>query len=184
MFNFLSRYDNSKGGQLETEIHSKYECLNERRSWGGAMRGGALERAIRRVDENIIEKFSEMIDYELPQEEKGGIIVFSTDVNVLHLSQTNLGDKLKQFFLIWKQRYQEINKNKIFPAWTTGRFFKGNYTDMEGNLYSENSLSVEIIGVTFNELIKIAEDFCADFVQQTVLVKTYTENSILLVNPN
>jgi len=187
-FNFLNNYDVSKGGQIEDRL-PEYECLNERKSWGGAMIGGALENAIKRIDENIIEILSEAVDYIFPDEEKGGIIVFSTDVNSKKLSQTNWVNKIKQFFLTWKQQYKGINKvdailqKHKLSAWTIGKFFKGKYTDKLGNIYTENSLSVEIIGVNTVNLIHIAEEICGDFNQECVLVKTYYDNRILLVNP-
>ena len=49
-------------------------------------------------------------------------------------------------------------------------------------MFDENSLSVEIIGIDSTELIKIAEELCIAFLQESVLLKDFSNNKIFLVN--
>jgi len=132
--------------------------LNQRKSWLGAMLADALGNSFIVNDERIIERIGNAIDYEFSDEDKGGIIVFSTDVTAVPLEKHSIGN------------------------WSVGNFFKGKYTDKQGRVFTENSLSVEAIGVTYEQLIEITEDLCREFKQETVLVKSYSTNKILLVH--
>lgn len=131
---------------------------------------------------------SEGIHFEPEADRKGGIIIFSTDVNAEDLNENKLVNYFKQKFLTIKNRlYQNkkidniANKHKL-KGWTIGRFLNGRYTDDEGRLFSEKSLSVEIIDVTLDELIEIAEELCIEFLQESVLIKDYTTNRVLFVD--
>jgi hypothetical protein len=167
--------------------YTKYECLNEYKSWGGAMRGGALEKAIFFNENKVL--FTEAIEYEFAENKKGGIIIFSTEVNAIKLNNNKLINWVKQKIVTLKQGFtankqiDKIAQKHNLSSWTVGHFFSGRYTDKNGKQYGENSLSLEIIGISFEELIRIAEELCSDFKQETVLVKDYYTNRILLINP-
>ena len=132
--------------------------LNQRKSWLGAMLADALGNSFIINDGRIIERIGNAIDYEFSDEDKGGIIVFSTDVNAVPLEKHNIGN------------------------WSVGNYFKGKYTDKQGRVFTKKSLSVEVIGVTYEQLIDIAEDLCREVKQETVLVKSYSTNKIFLVS--
>lgn len=96
-------------------------------------------------------------DSSVPADMKGGIIILPSGAVVV-LSEL------------------ESIVQKHDPAgWTTGRFFKGRYTAKNGNVYSEDSLSVEIIGLSDDELTETAEELCRTFSLDSVLIKSYTE---------
>ena len=103
-------------------------------------------------------------DSSVPADLKGGIIILPSGADVAP---------------------SEIEKNaqKHNPAgWTTGKFFKGRYTRGNGEVYSEDSLSIEIIGITDNELTETAEELCKSFNLESVLIKSYLErNQIYIV---
>jgi hypothetical protein len=141
----------------------KHKELNQRKSWLGAMRADALNKSFIVNDELVIERIGNAIDYEFSDEVKGGIIVFSTDVNTLPLAKN------------------KITENHNISNWSVGNFFKGKYTEKQGGVFTEKSLSVEVIGVTYEQFIEITEDLCREFKQETVLVKSYSTNKILLV---
>lgn len=129
------------------------------------------------------------IDWEVPDDEKGGIIVFSQEVNAVKLSQNKLVNWIKQKVATFKHktsgksRIDEIAQHHDLVGWTIGNFLKGRYTGKNGKVYSEDSLSVEIIGVSEDTLIEIAEELCRAFDQETVLVKSYSaRNRIMFVN--
>lgn len=129
------------------------------------------------------------IDWEVPDDEKGGIIVFSQEVNAVQLSKNKLINWIKQKFSSVKNKVvgpsdiDKIAQKHDLVGWTIGKFLKGRYTGKNGKVYSEDSMSVEIIGVSDDTLIEIAEELCRVFNQETVLVKTYSEkNRIFFVN--
>lgn len=129
------------------------------------------------------------VDWEVPEDEKGGIIVFSQEVNAVQLSKNKLINWAKQKLATFKHKtsgkaaIDKIAQSHDLVGWTIGNFLKGRYTGKNGKVYSEDSLSVEIIGVSEDTLIQIAEELCRAFDQETVLVKSYSErNRILFVN--
>lgn len=126
-------------------------------------------------------------------EDKGGIIVFSTDVNAM-VDGKGFVNKVKGFF---KGKFQTIMNrllriNKLdtllknyedVMAYSIGNFFKGKYFDRENDTtYSEKSLSIEIIGIPSSLLVPIAENIAREFNQKEVLVKDYDSNKIFLVD--
>lgn len=172
---------------LDEAKSSKYQCLNEAKSSiGGMMRNG-----LPRIGHNpyrII--MSEGIQYEPDSKQKGGIIVFSTDVNAVKLDPNRLKNWIKQKAVTLKNRFSYSSKiDKIadkhsLVGWTIGRFLDGRYKAKNGKIYGESSLSLEIIGISFKELITIAEELCASFKQESVLVKDFTTGRILFVDPS
>lgn len=129
------------------------------------------------------------IYWEVPDDEKGGIIVFSQEVNAVQMSKNKLINWVKQKLSTFKNKasgksaIDRIAQKHDLVGWTIGNFLKGRYTGKNGKVYSEDSLSVEIIGVSDDTLIEIAEELCREFDQETVLVKIYSErNRILFVN--
>lgn len=127
---------------------------------------------------------------------RGGIIVFSTDVNALKMSNNVIINKVKQTLLSFSNR---LNKNKILGnivnkfnkeqegyigAFSIGKYFKGRYVSDNGKIYNETSTTIEINRISSINLLKIAEFICQEFKQETVLVKDLNLNKIYLANPN
>lgn len=128
---------------------------------------------------------------------KGGIIVFSTDVNALDTAETDsIVDRIRSFFrtgfktmvnrLMHTRKLDDVFKKfEEIGGWSVGRFFRGRYLDKStGTIYSEKSLSVEIIGITSEVLIKVAEHIAREFEQKEVLVKDHNNGKIFLVDQN
>ena len=102
---------------------------------------------------------------EIPDDMKGGIIIFPQGVEAV-LSEI-----------------KKIAKKQEPAGWTIGKFFKGRHTAKNEKVYSEDSLSVEIIGLSDDALIETGEYFCREFKQKSVLIKAYSEkNQIFLVS--
>ena len=73
------------------------------------------------------------------------------------------------------KKIDKIASENELIGWTIGHFFNGRYTSPKnGKQYGENSLSIEIIGVDFDKLYKIA----------SVLLKDYSSGRVLFVDPN
>lgn len=140
----------------------------------------------RKASEVLYTTIQEGIEYEF--EQKGGIITFSTDVNAKELDSNKLINWVKQKMTTIKNRLtryrkiDNISQKHDLAAWTVGKFLSGRYTAKNGKVFDENSLSVEIIGIDSTELIKIAEELCVMFLQESVLVKDFSNNKIFLVN--
>ncbi|MCM1220799.1 MAG: hypothetical protein NC548_40540 [Lachnospiraceae bacterium] len=129
---------------------------------------------------------------------KGGIIVFSLDVNAEKLSDNKIINKLKQFILTLKQRYSKntiIDKiirqfngdetklvdEKIY-AYSVGNMFKGRYLSDNGQTFDEKSISVEVNGVSSSGILLLAEFLTKSFHQETVLVKDFNSDKIYLAD--
>ena len=132
--------------------------------------------------------FSEGIMFEPSEKERGGIIVFSQEVNAIKLSKSKLINFIKQKFetlknrLTGKSKIDKIADENELIGWTVGNYLDGRYKAKNGKMYGEKSLSVEIIGIDTDTLIKIAEQLCDAFMQESVLVKDYSTGRIMFVD--
>lgn len=167
-----------------------YEIYNGKD--GGAYRASRyLAKAITSEGKTPIysSMLNEGIQFEPSADAKGGIIVFSTDVNAEKQSENKIINWLKQKMLTISNRLNATKKiDKIaadndLVGWTIGHYLDGRYTSPKnGKQYGENSLSVEMIGVTFEQLVKIAMEICAAFKQESVLLKDFSSGRVLFVD--
>ena len=130
------------------------------------------------------------IDFEFEKEFFGGVIVFSTNVNAItdSTSKSKWVGKIKGIIKTIQNRvYMNKKLNAILlshsevKAVSIGNFFKGRYTAKNNTTYDETSLSIEIIGISFELLCGIAAELSKTFSQETVLVKGNDSQRILLV---
>lgn len=165
----------------------EYECLNEAKSWSEGMKKNGFPKISFSEEKTLV---SEGIDFEPDEDKKGGIIVFSTDVNAVELSPNSLKNWLKKKVATFSNRFNSTKKiDKIadkhqLVGWTIGHYLDGRYKAKNGKKYGENSLSVEVIGIGFEKLLEIAEDICRDFKQESVLLQDFTSGRVLFVNPS
>lgn len=151
-----------------------------------------LSNAIKVDEAKVIassfDRVDEGVSFQPLPTDKGGIIVFSTDVNANKQSDNKFVDYLKKKAktiinrLNYKRKIDDIADSHKLVGWTIGRFLNGRYTS-NGKRYSENSLSLEVIGVDTNTLIKIAEELCESFDQESALVKDYSTGNVMFVEP-
>lgn len=128
---------------------------------------------------------------------RGGLIVFSTDVNAIKLDTNKLKNVIKQTLATFRNRFFKdkmlkniVNKfnddnptNEYIGAYSIGNFFKGKYVGDNGESFSEKSTSVEINGLSTTALLHLAEFLCRVFKQETVLVKDFNNGKIYLADP-
>lgn len=125
---------------------------------------------------------------------RGGIIVFSTDVNAVELDRNKILNKIKQIITTYKNRFKRdsiihgiINKfnekgTESIGAYSVGNFFNGRYVGDHGEMFNEKSLAVEINGLSSESLLSIAEMIAKEFMQETVLVKDLNKNKIYIAD--
>ena len=95
--------------------------------------------------------------------------------NIFKNFHANSWQPLKKVAFSWHLNYK-IAKQHDLVGWTIGKYLNGRYFSTEtGKQYSEDSLSLEIIGIDTNEMIKIAEELCKVFDQESVLHQTCRE---------
>ena len=141
----------------------------------------------------ITDKIVSEADADLDKYEKmlfngpaGGQIIFSTDVNSKDFSNNKFKNFIIQKFKTFKNRFtakkslDKIRRKNDIYAWTIGQYFQGVYTGENGKTFSEESIVIDIIGVSKKEIFKLAEEICKVFDQDLVLVKT--DNKIYIVN--
>ena len=127
---------------------------------------------------------------------RGGMIVFSTDINAIKLDPRPVINKIKQVAETFKQRlskgkkiHQTIFKHnqeneEFIGAYSVGRFFHGRYISDSGQKFDEKSICLEINGISSKTLLKMAEMICVEFKQETVLVKDLNNNKIYTADAN
>lgn len=170
-----------------TRTTDVYECINRASSFTEGMKKNSCPTITFNESRMLL---SEGIDFKIENHKKGGIIVFSTDVNAIKLSESEIKNWIQQKIATLKNRFTSTkmidkiaDKNNLV-GWTIGHYLDGRYKAKNGKIYGENSLSLEIVNVSLKKLIKIAEEICRDFVQESVLVHDFTTGRIFFVNPD
>lgn len=163
------------------------DCINEAKSSIAGMKANSVDKFLPISKERSI--MSEGIDWEVDSDMRGGTIVFSTDVNAVKLTDNGFINFFKQKLETIKNRFNATKKiDKVANAhnlvgWTIGRNFDGRYKAKNGKNFGENSLTIDIVGVSDNDMISIATDICRSFTQECVLLKL-TNGKIYFINPN
>lgn len=129
---------------------------------------------------------------------KGGMIVFSIEVNAENLSDNKIINHIKQFVLTLKNRFTrnsildkivkkfngdttKLIDEKIYN-YTVGKFFKGRYLSDDNHTFDETSTSIEVNGLSSSGLLLLAEFIAKSFKQETVLVKDFNKDKIYLAD--
>jgi hypothetical protein len=121
---------------------------------------------------------------------KGGIIVFSTDVNAVKVSKSKLVSWFKSKYETFYNRLMKNKKlsniitskfSKDIGSFTIGNFFKGRYVE-NGKTFDEKSTSIEILGVPSEVLVRLATEIARNFNQSTVLLKDKNTNKNILID--
>jgi hypothetical protein len=142
-----------------------------------------------------MKEMKEGVDFEWQEKEFGGMIIFSVVVNATIKNKDDFFSKIKAWFKKNAMTLDNILKkdsiinsimseNPTVAGFNVGNFFRGRYVNPKNReeIFDEKSMSIEIIGITRESLIKVAEEIARAFNQETVLVKSYSDNKILLVN--
>lgn len=90
-----------------TKKTSLYECINRASSWSEGQKLNSFPKI--EVNESKI-LLSEGVVFESNSNERGGIIVLSTDVNAVKLSNNQIADWLKQRSATLKNRVKATSK--------------------------------------------------------------------------
>jgi len=121
---------------------------------------------------------------------KGGIIVFSTDVNVVDVSKPKIVSWFKKTYATFINKLMKNKKlNKIITSkfskdikgFSIGNYFRGRYVEND-KAFDEKSTSIEILGVPSEILIRLATEIARDFNQSTVLLKDNNTNKNILID--
>ena len=134
---------------------------------------------------------------------RGGVIVFSTDVNALQVSRyavinwlsqkfatmrnrlfrkSKLSSVVKRFNMTSDKRVGNSPVEDYVGAFSVGNFFSGHYLADNGKVFNEKSMSIEVNGVSSEALMYLAEEIAKEFHQETVLVKDLNVSKIYLAN--
>ena len=173
----------------------KYRDIRSNLSMYGMLRDFGNRHFSIRFDESrviftigsLLESVNRSFDGE---SEKGGIIVFSTDVNAVEQSDNKIIDWVTKKWKTLRNRLlnggmlDKVADRNGVSAMTVGKFLQGRYKSNNGSVFTENSVSVEILGVDNNMLFQMAEDICKDFDQECVLAKSYNDRGIYFVDQN
>ena len=178
---------------VKKQLKTSRKNIIENRSMFGILRDFGNHPFSIKYDRNK-EIFSVSLEEEsvnrVFDDEEGGIIVFSTDVNAVKLSDNQVINWVKKKFYTLKNRLVKgsmldkiADKNNI-TAMTVGYYLQGRYKAQNGSVFTEHSLSIEVLGVDTDTLFSLAEDICRDFKQEAVLVKSYHDGGIYFVDNN
>lgn len=120
---------------------------------------------------------------------KGGIIVFSTDVDSSKISNSKVNNWISKKIKTYKNRWfrnckintvitkHNKSNDEFIGAISIGNFFSGRYLGDNGKMFNEKSLTLELGGISTNGLFDVAELITDEFNQETVLVKNLNVNN-------
>lgn len=144
-----------------------YPVINEAKSYAGAFKVARLGDIVSSPEKCLI---NEGVDWVVDIDPKGGVVVFSTDVNDVELPPNRVAN--------W------VTANETgLTGWTIGHYLEGRYRAKNGRNFGGKSLCLELVGIDDNKLVSVAENICGAFAQECVLVKSYSSSQILFVNP-
>lgn len=160
----------------------------------GLQRGGFLMECRHNANSFILNEEVHGKQYGLAKY-RGGVIVFSTDVNAIKLDANSFKNKVKQIITTFQQRYGTESKlkkivnhfNKFsdreeIGAYSVGNAFSGKYVGDNGEHFDERSKTIEVNGLSTKGLLWLAELIARMFHQETVLVKDFNANKFYLAN--
>jgi hypothetical protein len=127
-----------------------------------------------------------------PMDYQGGMIVMSTDVN----ATVGRGFKnwAKGILKTWHNRLfkdkkvdEEIQKlvkeRGLDTGWSIGNLFRGRYYSPKSDqTFNEQSFAVDVRGVPFDFVLKVAEALRKKFDQESVMVVNHANNKIRFVD--
>lgn len=120
---------------------------------------------------------------------KGGVIVFSTDVNAVDVSKSKIKNWMKSKYrtilnrVFYGKKVSDIITKKFseIGAFSIGNAFRGRYVS-DGRVFNEKSVSLEVLGVPSDVLMRLAATIAKDFTQETVLLKDYNTGRNILID--
>lgn len=181
----------NKFGHRLNEQRKKTDKLIEKYNHGDSLGGiYSIKRHLYNNTFNISGHLSEGIDSEVRDDRLGGVIYFSTDVNSIPRAKNKIVNWLKQKFTTAKQRLfhskivKDVLKQKDFEGgFTEGPKCRGRYFDHKNNeIFDERSFSLSFTRIKNEDLIKVAEQICKAFNQQSVLVILRKPAKVIFVN--
>ena len=129
-------------------------------------RGGYIKECMENIQAFVLDEGVHDRQYGL-KNYRGGVIVFSTDINVLNGEKgvekykrkfSNLWETIKNRVLKYRklERIRNLfndNNGEQFYAYSVGHAFRGKYQSDDGKLYDENSVTFEIDGISSDSLL-------------------------------
>ena len=115
--------------------------------------------------------------------------MFSTDVNILNVSKSKIKNYMKSKYrtiinrLFYGKKVSDIITKKFseIGAFSIGNAFRGRYVS-DGKVYNERSISLEVLGMPTEVLMRLAAWIARDFNQESVLLKDYNTGRNLLID--
>jgi hypothetical protein len=129
---------------------------------------------------------SDALDYE------GGMIVMSTDVNAT--AGSGFKNWARGLLKTWSNRLMKdkkvdeeirrlVKERGLDTGWSIGNLFRGRYySPKSGQTFNEKSFSIDVRGVPFDFVVKIADALRKKFDQESVMVINHANNKVRFVD--
>lgn len=154
---------------------SRLECLTESKSSISGMRNNSVDRFLPVVKERSIS--SEGIDWETDNDIRGGTIVFPSETGAERLLDEGSVNSIKQIISTARNRVDPAkpvgNAANVGnpPGWTVGHNYDGRYMAKKGKGFDGDSTTLDIAGISDEDLVRVATDICKSLRQECVLLR-------------
>ena len=133
-----------------------------------------------------------MAGLSAPLEFDGGMIVMSTDVNATQGKgwanwakglMKPWGNRLLEHRKVDEELKKLVKERGLDTGWSVGNLFRGRYySPKTDQTFNEKSFSVDIRGVPFDFVVKVAEALLKKFDQESVMVVNHENNKVQFVD--
>lgn len=177
--------------KVKSGIYNITHCFHPEgvKSFGGVYGGVQLYTEAVKKNNQSFNRTAKIID----KRPNGGMIIFSTDVN----SESDAGaidqevaNKITDYQREFAEGYVDstidsfaLQKELDGIGYTIGKGFTGKYVNpATKQVYNENSLTIDLAGLTSAQLEELASDIAHNFSQTSVLLRDFNNNSTFFVD--
>lgn len=120
---------------------------------------------------------------------KSGVIILPVPRNSIEMNKDQLSKYLiKNLNTIENYLFKEKNietilqKDDVFVGYSIGNIFNGRYHSRNGQLYSNDSIAIELINLDFDEIVSVADNLKKEMNLESILVKDNSSFKMIYID--
>lgn len=115
-------------------------------------------------------------DIEHTDHDKGGIVVLRSNIDRMKIGNLNIVDFINEHIT------SILTHMGVKAKWSIGYYMNGLFRDSRGIVFDGDSLCIELLGPTDNQLLVFSQILCDSLNQYGLLIKSYEQSAILYLS--